>query len=214
MESPYDLNELYKQGHFKEGHSRKADEAIAKLLQVFHQEHFSGGKFEAAWQELLRTLLCEFPDVSTYNLVGIHMALLSRGLRQENLVLYRFIAELSPQSAESQCFLGHAYRDVGDLESAAACYLRAYDLQMSFVTGGHLSPGNPNCLDACDYLCYLAHTENELRRRADAFIHVTRALSMLREVDADHQRNRVNEILHKIFLGMELADLARDYSST
>jgi len=202
------VDQFYLHEHFEKGKSRKVDEAIAGLLQVFHPK-LDSGKFETMWQEFLGALLSEFPNISIYNLVSIHMPLIAHGLHRENLQLYRFIVELNPQSAESQCFLGHAYREVGDLESAAACYQRAYDLQMSLIAERHLSPTNPNCLDACGYLCFLADAENELRRRADALVHATRALSMLREVSVEHELRRVYEVLHKIFLGMELTDLAK-----
>lgn len=212
MQSHDLLEKFYLHEHFERGKSRKVDEAIVRLLQSF-QPKFNGGEFEMMWQEFLKTLLFEFPNISIYNLVSIHMPLIAHGLYRENLQLYRFIVELNPQSSESQCFLGHAYREVGDLESAAACYQRAYDLQMSLISGRRLSPTNPNCLDACDYLCFLANVENELRRRADALVHATRALSMLRETNAEHELQRVHEVLHKIFLGMELTDLAKYYSS-
>ena len=209
------LDQLYREGAFKEGNSRKADEAIARLMDVLRHpkdgRHFSGFDFNAAWQELLKTLLSEFPNISLYNLVGLQLPLTVRGLHEENLVLYRFAVELNPQSCESQCFLGHAYRHVGDLESAAVCYKHAYELTMSYIAEHKVRLSNPIYLDACDYLCHLAEAESELRRRADALVHTTLALSILNKTKAEFKKSRVYNVIYRICLSMDLDDLAEHY---
>jgi len=214
----YDLDQLYKDKHFKEGGSRKVDEATAKLLRIFYDDSkiLSGINCYIAWQDFLKILLSEFPNVTCANLIQLEMPLKGRGWLQERLMIVRLIAELTQNSDESQFFLGHAYRDVEDLESAASCYQRAYDMFMRRITERKYELSEVAWFDACMYLCSIADAENELRRRADAFIHVTQAFAMLNKYSSGgyvELQIRTHETLHRICISMNIDDLAEHCST-
>lgn len=209
--SEYNLDEMYEKGHFKRGHSRKADQAILNLKEMFHsKERFAGEKFEVAWQGFLKVLIAEVPNISVYNLTSLELSLKAQGHVEQNLVICRIVAELMPSSSEGQCFLGHAYRAIGDLESAATCYEIAYELIESTMTD-RTEVVSSQYLDACDYLCHLAETENNLGRHADALVHAMKAFSLMKESGVKHEKSRVYETLHLICIRMDLDDLAEHY---
>jgi len=212
--SVHDLDQLYKESNFKKGGSKKVDEIIAKLLNIFYdRKSFSGIDCYAVWQDLLEALLSEFPNITCSNLIQLETPMKGRGWLQERLVIVRLIATLTPASDESQCFLGHAYRDIENLESAATCYQRAYDMFMRRISGHKYELSEVAWFDACSYLCYLADVENELRRQADAFVHITQAFAMLNKYGEGLKGLNSLKVLgydtlYRIYIGMRLDDLA------
>jgi len=212
----HDLQVLYEKGVLKDKGFPEIDEAIAAVMDVISPRdddaHFTYKDFLAAWENLLHLLLCNFPDVSAYNLVWLDHGLEADRRHLEVLMVRRYIAELLPDTCEAQCFLGHAYHNVGDLEAAAAYYQRAYDLAMRWVEEN--DPDDPSCptrLDACDYLCHLAEAESGLRCFADAFAHMVQAFNIMITGGAAFKQKRVYGILHRICLGMEWTGLAEHY---
>lgn len=204
----------------KPGNSVVADEAIARVLDILRPKEgdsFSEGEFAATWQELLKAVAAAFPNVSIPNLVALSLPLTARGLRQENLLINRLVVELNPRSREGWCFLGHSYREVGDLEAAAVCYQRAYDLAARVIAERELDPAHPERGDAADYLRHLAETESCLQRNAEAFLHAVQALNIVKSMSMalkqgnPAQEGGIYEALYRVCIGMNQKELAEHY---
>ena len=210
------MDEMYQPGNFEAGNSTTVDQALWALMKMFishatGESVFDRPAFQTAWQKLLETLVAAFPDISIYNLAMVGSSLTTHELYAENLIVSRFVVELNPASAESQCFLGHAYRKVGDLEAAIACYQCAYNLAMGKANEQALSPSHPIRLDACDYLIHLAETENDAGRPANALIHATRAFNILKNSRSMFKYLTVYETLHRVCLRLGAETLAEQY---
>jgi tetratricopeptide (TPR) repeat protein len=206
------VDDLYRRGVFKRGHSRKADEAIAKLLGVFvmPKQVLGVGEIRRVWQEFLWTIRGEFPDISSHNLVTLDVYLSSRKLLEERVVLCRLITELIPESDEAHCFLGHAYRNFGDLESAVTSYQYAYSITVNWMIARKAEPDHIGWADACGYLCDLADTKSEMNRYADAVVHLTKALSIVREHCPEQVRLcvRAYKVLQQVYDSMGLREVS------
>jgi tetratricopeptide (TPR) repeat protein len=206
MKTIYTLESFYDQGHLKKGKSEKVDRLIVGLKEYFHKETFKHDSFSRKWQDFLFVLIHEFPNISDYNLSVLETTLLSRGLTSERLLLCRYIVELTPQSNESWCFLGHAYRGARDLQRAVECYKKAYELATERIKQKNLGPNFPIHLDASDYLRYLAEAESELGYDADAFVHATRSFSILRVSDFSndvHKNDAIYRTIYEICFNMK-----------
>jgi len=207
-----DLQKLYNEGKFKPGFSKVADQAIANLLEKLDKNNFSNSDFKGKWGEFLKILITEWPNISPYNIVQLETPLLNQQLMQENLIIARFAAELLPNSAECHCFLGHAYRNVGDHASAVKCYAFAYEITKTKIA--KLSKLSTSDLHdfACSYLLYLADAELSLKNSANALTHAFVANTMIKELSPPSiHLKRLYDTLYHIYQDMGLVKLAEDY---
>jgi tetratricopeptide (TPR) repeat protein len=211
---PYTLDKLYESGWFEKGHSKRADEAIAKVARVRIRERegdASEGTFHEAWQNCILVLQEDLPNVSPSNLTELHLMFVADGDYGQDLLLQRFMAEIEPNNIENQCFLGHAYKHTGDLASAVVHYRWAYGLAMKAIGEKKISPSNPFYLDAIDYLRFVAETESELGRYQEAFLLASRGIVMTEHAKAEWKQEDFFKILMDSSEAMGNDDLARIY---
>jgi len=208
------IEEAYKQGVLERKGSDGVNQAILELLETFGDPEcpLERKEFEKKWQEFVKATIEDFPNISVYNLTASEPGLSARRLNGEVLFVRRLVAEILPDSDESQCFLGHAYRNVGKFELAAKRYQRAFDLvekrleeRQDYSSGGWL--------DAADYLCYLAETEIELTCYQDAVVNITKAWRILDNSpqNTEWKKVRMNMILGETFEKQDRGELAVYY---
>lgn len=142
------------------------------------------------WQNFLHEIIARYPDIprdSMGDLERVESALYAKGYNQEALIVVRIMTEIAPDSYENQCFLGHAYKRVGDFPRAAERYLKAYEVimkrieELGKVKQKPLDKSHALYLDASDYLSHLAVVEAGMDNYADAFIHALQAYAIVRD---------------------------------
>lgn len=208
------LNELYNHREFKPSHSRKADEAMAKVLGTLRpgdDENYTFDKFWQAWQELLAVLAEELSGVSPSNLCALSTPLMAKRLCEENLTILLLAETIAPQSDQLQAMLGLAYGNVGNLESAATHFQKAYDLAIQHANEREFELSNPLRLDASDYLRYLAEIEVKRNHGPQALLAAIRAHEIVRRADVGFKDGDVCDTLYRVCLAMRLDKLAEDY---
>lgn len=203
------LDELYREGEFKSGHSERADEAMANVMGTLEGDHFTFDGFWKAWQELLGILPEE--NVSPHNLAMLSTPLVSRGLVGEDLTVLIFLETIAPPSDEVQAMLGMAHQRVGDLELAALHFRKAYDVAIQRANEKEFEPSHPLRLDASDYLRYLAEVEVKRNHGPQALAAALQALQIVEKAGVKFKDADVCDTLYRICLMMRLDTLAEAY---
>jgi tetratricopeptide (TPR) repeat protein len=193
------LEDHYKSGMFKRLGSERANQSIVDVINAFGKAHepLDFDCFGAYWQTFIRVVSEEFPNLSAHNLTSLHTRLRAHELKKEFLFLRRLILELTPNSAEGHCHLGHAYRDSEEYQLAANHYQAAYDLTManiSLTTVSGKSDGQEEKPfsgflwgDVASYLYYLADVEAKMGRTENALVHLFRVAQIYKK--DEHKRD-------------------------
>lgn len=150
--------------------SKRKSEELGRLLEK--------GQFNKAL-EMADSLLKQFPhSVPLYNVKGVALS----QLNQHDLALqsFRQALELAPDFAQSYCYMGTTFQEIGDLEAARSSFARAVDIDKNHV-------------EAHRELSMLKHFENE-----DEQLRTMKALNESKDLPAN-QRYRLCFALSKAY---------------
>lgn len=194
-----EVTNFEKKTGLKDEGSDRVNKLILEVRDILRADVLDRDQFEERWQQLVRTVLEDFPDLSVYNLAQLDFLLESQELDDENLFLRRLLVEILPD-AENQSFLGHSYRDRGEFELAAKWYQAAFDLiEAGIEERGDLH--SAEWLDAVDQLYFLADCQTNLNRNQEAVVTLVKVLGILKNHRrVEWKRVKIYELLGDIFV--------------
>lgn len=163
--------------------SKSVDEAVAGVMEILslregetirQNEHFV-----KRWGHFLKTVADEFPNISPNTLADLELGLTANQLNEENLLVVRLMADIIPDSVETQTFLGHAHKRLGDHERALAQYELAESMLIKDIEKvKEKSGGEYNgflLLDQVDLIHNRGESELALERPQEAYMSAVRA---------------------------------------